>query len=275
MRFMANEKKLSQRDETLVRILERLSDDIQKQGILLDVVGKQQLEQSANIERVGLAQHARLDLSDAATEKTHETFLRYRSDMLHIVNEQDRLNDIIRDLVKKQAAIAFSQENIANILSELSERLETHEKAVRDVNTYSIKHEEALTSLAARLEVQENTIREVNKYSIRHDERLSKEISDMSRSVTKLHMDTEKSIGDMTRAAEKRLGEVNRDTQRRFGELSRDTMRRLMALDKIESSLGVLLVRTEPPEKKPFFTVRLYRRFRGWREKRQLRRNKE
>ena len=271
---MAGERKLSQRDETLVRILERLSDEIQKQAVLLDEIEKRQHELSADMERSRLQQHARLDITDGAAEKAQEAFLRYRSDMLHIVNEQDRLNDIIKDLNKKQAAIAFSQDNIFKSLRELSERLEAHEKTIREISTYSIKHEETLMSLALRLEVQENIIREVNKYSILHEEVLSREITDMNRSVTKLHMDTERSIVDMSRAAEKRLGEVSRDAQRRLNELSRDTMRRLLALDKIESSLGVLLVRTEPPEKKPFITVRMFRMFRGWREKRQLRRNK-
>ena len=220
---MAVEKKLTQRDETLIKVLDRLSDDIKKQQLLLDDVAKLQLELLAEIERSGLRQHARIDLTDAAIDKTQETFVRYRSDMLHLVNEQDRLNDISAEISKKQAAIAFSQDNIVNILTDISNRLETQGKDLRELSAHSAKQGETL----------------------------SREISGTNRDLTKLHMDTEK-----------RLIDAQREVKREQEKTRIDIERRLLTLDKIESSLEVLLIRTEPPEKKPFFAVRVIRNLR-------------
>ena len=43
-------------------------------------------------------------------------------------------------------------------------------------------------------------------------------------------------------------------------KLQQDTARRLLVLGDIESALQTLLIRTEPPEKKPFWFIRLLRR---------------
>ena len=81
---------------------------------------------------------------------------------------------------------------------------------------------------------------------------LFKEIGDMNRNVSKLHMDTEK-----------RTIEEHRETKRRLNEINIDISRRLLILDKMEASLTELLIRTEPPEKKPFIIIRLFRRLRS------------
>ena len=253
---MSGERKLSQRDEMLIKILDRLSDNIWKQELLLDEIIKRQLEQTANTERAWLQLHVRHDASDSAREKTHEDFLRYRSDMLHLVNEQDRLNDIVKDVGKKQAAIAFSQDSIINTLTSLDQRLDTQ---IDDVNkkqtTFAYSQDSmtnALADLDRRLETQEKVIREINKYTIRHEETLSKEIYEMNRNATKLHIETDKTVGN-----------ANRETRKQISEAMHDTMRRLQALDRIESSLDVLLLRTEPPVKKPFFIIHLFHKFRS------------
>jgi len=220
---MAGERKTSQRDETLVRVLERLSDDIRNQQLQLDGIAKQQQQLSADIERAGLQYQSRHDGTNAAIERTHDTFQRYRSDMLSLVNEQDRMNQEIKDVCKKQAAVAFAQESIMNGLTTLEKKADANDKIIREVNTYSI----------------------------RHDETLTREIAGMNRSVGKLHMDTEKRLGDMHRITQKQLENIKIDVERR-----------LLALDKIEASLEVLMIRTEPPEKKPFFVIRIVRRLR-------------
>ena len=231
--IMVSESKMSQRDETLIKVLDRLSDNIQNQELLLDEIKKRQLELSVDMERTGLWQHSQHEETGASLEKTRETFLRYRSDMLRLVNEQDRMNDIVMDLKKKQAAVVYAQDNITR----------------------------GLLDLNARMETQEKSMRELNAFSVQQGEKSSREIADANRSVTKLHMDTDK-----------RLGEEHRETHRRLDEIKRDTIRRLMTLDKIEASLDVLLIRTEPPEKKPFFVIRIFRWVRGVYKRHKLKR---
>ena len=220
---MADERKLSSRDETLIKVLDRLSDNIWKQELLLDEVIKQQHALTSAMERAGMQLQSRHDTSDAAFEKTRESFTRYRSDMLSLVGEQDRMNDIIKDLSKKQAAIAFTQDNIVNSLTSFNERFETQDKIIRDINTHSIKHEETL----------------------------SREITEMSRNVARLHSDTEKSIGA-----------ANSETKRQINKVRKDSSRLSKMLYEIEASVNVLLIRTEPPEKRPFFIIRLFRSLR-------------
>ena len=232
---MAAERKLSQRDETLVKILDRLSDDIGRYELLLDEIKKEQQTLSLEIERTVARQHGRLDVTDKTIEKSHETINRYRSDMLSLVNEQDRLNEMMKDMSKKQSTIAFLQDNLVANLTDLSKRLEIQEKTVREMSEHAIKHEEELTRL----------------------------LGDMSRSHNRIHMDSEK-----------RMGEVERATQKRLDDMRRETSHRLLALDKIESSLNVLLIRTDPSQRKPFIVVRLFRKLRMSIEKRKLRRSK-
>ena len=218
---MANETKISHRDETLIKVLDRLSENIQKQESLLEDITKRQLESSVEMERTGVWQHARHDDTEASLERTRETLLRYRSDMLKLVSEQDRLNDLVIDLTKKNATIAYVQEGITNSLEDIGNRLDAQEKSIREISAYSVQQGETL----------------------------SRKISEMNRDIAKLHTDTEK-----------RIGEAYKDFQRQLADVRRDTMRRLLALDKIESTLDILLIRTEPPEKKPFFVIRVIRK---------------
>jgi len=220
---MAGEKRLSQRDETLIKILERLSDEIREQQLQLDDFATQQLELSANMERSNQQYNSRHDVTNAAIERSQESIQRYRSDLLSLVNEQDRMSQILSELSKKQTAIAYSQDNISNILANVAKQLETQVKDVRDANAFSV----------------------------RQGETLSKDIAGLGRNVAKLHMDTEK-----------RSTEMHQETQQRLEKTRIDVERRLLALDKIEASLDVLLIRTEPPEKKPFFVIRIIRRLR-------------
>ena len=220
---MAGNKQLSQRDETLVKVLDRLSENVLNHESLLEEILTQQRELVADMERTERRLLARQDTAEASTEKTHENILRYRSDLLSLVNEQDRLNEIIKELTKKQSTIAYTQDGITRGLSAISSSFEAQDRIVRDISTYSVKHEETLST----------------------------EIAAMNRSVAKLHMDTEK-----------RLGEAHKETQRQLEKIRMDVERRLLALDKIEESLNVLLIRTEPPEKKPFFIKRIHLRLR-------------
>jgi len=220
---MAGEKKASNRDETLINILERLSDNIRNQQLQLDDIASMQHDLSVSMERAGLQYNSRHDVTNAAIERSQESIQRYRSDILSIVNEQDRTNMLVSDLSKKQAAIAFTQDNISHALSDMIKLLEAQKKDTHDANEFSVRHGESLT----------------------------KDISGVDRNVAKLHMDFEKRTGDM-----------RKETQQQLEKIRMDFERRLLSLDKIEAALDLLLVRTEPPEKKPFFVIRIVRRLR-------------
>ena len=218
---MAVEKKLTKRDETLVKVLDRLSEDISKQQDLVAETNKKQLELAADIERHEARHSSQYGAADQTIEKTHEALIRYRSDMLSLVNEQDRINEAMKELNKKQITIAYSQDNIVNALTNIDKRLEMHEKIIHDLNESTAHYETTLSG----------------------------ELAQMNRHIAKQHLETEK-----------RLDEVNRETQKRLSELNQDTMRRLKSLDEVESALNVLLIRTQPREKKPFFLLRLFNR---------------
>ena len=248
---MSSDRRASQRDETLVRVLERLADSISAQEIMLKDTMKQQIELLEEMERSEKRQVVRQSESVWATEKSSEEIGRYRSDMLSLVNEQDRLNVITLELSKKHSAMAFTLDNINNLLNELNDRIEIQEKLVNAVAYSQEDSSNAIDQLGMRLETQERVVFEINAHSVRHEELLPKEIGDLGRNVNRLHADTEKHLVDM-----------HRETQRQLERLRMDIDRRLLALDKIEASLEILLVRTEPPEKKPFFIIRIYRALR-------------
>ena len=253
---MSGERRPSLRDETLVRVLERLGDNIIAQESLLGETMKQQRELMAEMDRLERRQHVRQGESLTATEKSQEIISRYRSDMLSLVNEQDRLNEMIKEIDKKQAAVAFSLDNMINTLTDLNNRLEIQEKLMSEVAYSQENSKDTLENLSERLEMQERIVHEINTHSVRHEELLPREIVSLGRSVTKLHADTEK-----------RLGEMHHDTQRQLERLRVETERRLLPLDKMEANMEVLLVRTEPPEKRPNFIVRAARRVRrGFRD---------
>ena len=220
---MASEKKISNRDETLIKILERLSDEIREQQLLMEDLAKQQHELAVNMERSRLQYNSRHDVTNSAIERSQDSIQRYRSDLLSLVNEQDRMNLAMSDLIKKQAAIAFTQDNISNVLSDIAKHFESQWKDIREANAHSVRQGESLT----------------------------RDIAGVSRNISKLHMDTEK-----------RSGEMHHETQRQLEKIRIDVERRLLSLDKIEASLDTLLIRTEPPEKKPFFVIRIVRRLR-------------
>ena len=245
---MSDERNMSLRDETLIKVLERLADSIASQESLLEEAAKKQRELSAEMESIERRQLARQNAAVSATEKSSEAISRYRSDMLSLVNEQDRLNEIISELNKKQSALAFSQDNIVNMVTDINNRTQGQEKTVNGVAFSQEGFKTALTEIGTRLEIQERVVNEINTHSVRHEEILPREIGELQRNVNKLHADTEK-----------RLVEMHRETQRQLDRMKVDVERRLLALDKVEATLEILMIRTEPPEKKPFFLIRFGR----------------
>lgn len=246
---MPGEKKPTQRDLTLIKILERLSEQLQNQDLQIETVTGNQAELTASINRAEGRSDARQDATEAALEKFKETILRYRSDMLSIVSDQDRIEELTRALAKRQELLAEAQEDINRQLADLDGRFKTQEKSVRD-------HYE---------------------FTVRQGSALSGEIADSKRTSFGLHAETEKNLGNghneikqLLAESEKKSAKQHIDTDKLFSDehkeikkqisdLRQDVYKRLLALDGIEETLEILMVRTEPPEKKPFIAVRVFR----------------
>lgn len=218
---MSEKPKASNRESALISILERMVDQLRNQDRMLEDVVKRQLELAKTIENAENYRRARQIGPDAAIEKLQESFSRYRSDMLSLVNEQDHMNKNMVDLINLVNKATYSMEIANQKLAVLEERVKIQEKAVSEHYTHSIKQAEIIPQA----------------------------VTDSTRSITKLHMDTEKNLGKM-----------HHETQRQLEKLQQETTRRLLVLGDIESALKTLLVRTEPPVKKPFWIIGFLRR---------------
>ena len=280
---MAIEKKSSQRDATLVKILERLANQIQEHDNRLDEISKYQKELFESVEKSELRHISRQDLTDAALEKFSETMLRYRSDMLGMVHEQDVMTDSMGGLNKRQDMIAAAQEEIGMELVNLDKRFEQQEKTSHDHYEFAVKQSE---EFSRELEAVSHNSTDLHADTVKQLDEVNsdvkQQISDTNRNLAKLHLETSKQIdegyGDIRKnfsdsnqntaklvsATEKQLGGEHRDLKRAIEQLRMETKRRLLALDGIEASLQVLMVRTEPPVKKPFIVVRAFRGAKGF-----------
>jgi len=218
---MAEKAKLSRRDSVLVSILGRIAEQLQKQDQLLEDIAKRQHEQDKAVEIREFNVGARITEADAALVKLHDSFSRYRSDMLKLVNEQDHMSKNMVIFNNQLSKATYAMEYANQMLVGLEERVKAQEKSVSAHFAHSLKQAEVLP----------------------------KEIADSYRSIAKLHMDTEKNLGKM-----------HQETQQQLEKMRQETARRLIVLDDIESALKTLLIRTEPPEKKPFWLSRLLRR---------------
>ena len=218
---MAEKASLTRRDSALVSILGRMSEQLQKQDQILDDIVKSQLELSKALETKELSAGSRVSEVDTALKKMHDSFSRYRSDMLSLVNEQDHMNKNMVSFNTLLNKATYAMEKANQMIAALDERVRNQEKSVSEHYTHSLKQAEILP----------------------------KEIADSYRSVAKLHMDTEKNLGRM-----------HHETQRQLEKLQQETTRRLLVLGDIESAVQTLLIRTEPPEKKTFWLIRLFRR---------------
>lgn len=218
---MAGKAEVSQRDSVLISILERLSNQIESQDLLLADIAKRQLELTKAVEATEFNWKTRQIDANEANGALRESITRYRSDMLSLVNEQDHINKNITNLNELVNKTAYSLEKVNQNLIGLEERVKTQEKTINEHFSHSLKQAETLPE----------------------------EIADSTHSITKLHMDTEKSLGKM-----------HKETQRQLEKLHHETTRRLLLLGDIGTALQTLLIRTEPPEKRPSRLMRMIRR---------------
>ena len=240
---MAKEKELSQRDVALISILERFGNQIQQYDEHLDEITKRQSELSGILERTEQRSNVRQNITEAALEELKKEFTRYRSDMFAIVSEQDRLDESMQGLGKQQKMIAEVQEEISGDIANLDERFTGQEKAAHE-------HYESAQKQFETVFVK---------------------IEESDRQQTELHMDTEKRLIEERREYKHQVETLRQELSKRMLEehsehikqietLRNDMTKRLLALEGIESALQVLMVRTEPPEKKPMWIKRLFRR---------------
>jgi chromosome segregation ATPase len=222
---MPEKAKMTERDQTLINILERLADQIHTQDQLLEEILSQQRDFSKDVVNAEFHRSSMQKDTDISVSKLREMISHYRSDMLSIVNEQDYLRKSMDDVQKTIAKTNYALEKISKTIAELDDRTKSQDK----------------------------TVREHYEHSLRDSEVLPREASALTRHITKMHADSEK-------LTEK----LHRESQRQVEKLQQDTTRRLLALDGIEASLQTLLIRTEPPEKKPLVIVRVFKGFTGF-----------
>jgi chromosome segregation ATPase len=218
---MADRSKVSDRDQTLINILERIAGEFQKQDVLLESIAKNQSEFSKTSLTAERKFSVQQEKYEKAYDKIRESITGYRSNMLSLVNEQDRINDGMKDLRKMISGVVFSLESTNKRLADLDERVKAQDKA-----------------LSAHFE-----------HSMKQDENLKRDVADAGHNVAKLHADTDK-----------RLGELQQDIHHQLEKLQQDTTRRLLVLGEIELAMQTLLIRTEPPEKKKFLFSRVFLR---------------
>jgi len=198
-----------------------MAEHLQKQDQVLEDVIKHQLESIRVVEAAEANRRTLQIEADAALGKLHESVSRYRSDMLSLVNEQDHINKNMNSLNNLINKTTYTLENANHLLAGLEERIKT----------------------------QENTVSGHYTHSLEQAEIIPKVVADSTRSITMLHVETEKN-----------LKKLHQETQRQLEKLQQETARRLLVLDDVESAIKTLLIRTEPPEKKSFWLTRLYRR---------------
>jgi len=221
---MPDKQRQSQRDSTLVNILERMADQLHKQDQLLDDVTKRQRELALALESSEQRLAAWQSVVSVNVERLQESFSRYRADMLKLVNEQDHMSKDMSGLNRQANTITYAFEAANQKLAGLENRTAAQEKTAGDHFNHSLKQAESLP----------------------------KTINDSTRSITKLHMDTEKSLGKM-----------HSETQKQLEKQQQDIMKRLLILGDLDASLQTLLIRTEPPEKKPNILIRIFRKAKG------------
>ena len=220
---MPDNSKKSDRDQALVNILERLVGEMRQQDSRLEELLLRSTELTNSLDSTGRQLRGKQVDAERAAERSHnkllDSFHHYRSDMLKLVNEQDKINSNIDTLQKLVRNTLFTLDTTNQKLLELDERLNLQEKTSREHYEHSVKESEVFQGA----------------------------VDNSNRNYTKLHADTEK-----------QLGQLHLETSRQLDKFQHETMKRLMLLDGIISSLQTLLIRTEPPERKTPWIVRMF-----------------
>ena len=209
--------KMSDRDQALIGILERLGGEMAEQDKKLGELLKQNEELTKAIASTERNLRSKQIDAEKAQDKLFDSFHHYRSDMLSLVNEQDRINHNMGELQTLVKNAMYTLDAATLKVSDIDERLSILEKTTQNHFEHALKQPGFYQSA----------------------------LDESNRKFTKLYADTEK-----------HLGELSRETDRHLDKFQHDTMRRLLLLDGIINSLQTILQRTEPQEKKtPWISV--------------------
>jgi hypothetical protein len=227
-----DEKKILNRDEALVKVLERLAKQIE----YLELRQKEHEDTLAELFKAVESNEPRQNETNTSLAELRGILLRYHSEMETIVAVQDGMGKNLQSVSERQDALADRQS------AELAEQ----ERMGGD-----------LSSLAARFGIQERAVGEHLVFSQTLEEAVSVKTAELNRRLSTLHANAEKHLDRTHAETQQRLTE----TQRRLDDSRLEFMRRLLALDTLETALLELLRRTEPPEPKPpVWPVRLFRK---------------
>jgi hypothetical protein len=122
----------NKRDMTLINILERMVEQIHVQDSLIKELIDRQGKVSDATENSIFHQNLLRDEIDEGLNKLHDSFNRYRTDMLTFVQEQDILRQNMEDALEKTSKISFSLEEEGKIVTALEKGFTKHEKDVHD-----------------------------------------------------------------------------------------------------------------------------------------------
>ena len=222
---LTDKSKASQRDLTLINILERMVGQLQRHDALLQDAIDSQTAISSAIENSVFHQNLNRDEMEADFKKLQDSFARYRTDMLSLVREQDIMRRSVEDMLTQVSKLAYSFENTG--------------KTVADID--------------ARLKQQDKTVHDHVEYSSKKWEKLPSSFSETNRNIAELHTDVKKN-----------LDKIHDEMNRQLEKYQRETTRRLLTLDGMMSALETLLIRTEPPEKKPSLPMRVIKVIAGF-----------
>ena len=218
-----DKKNISQRDAALIGILERMADQIRTQDALLKELIDRQNNIANGMTDSEFKQDLRRDEIDVALRNLQDSFARYRSDMITFVREQDIIRKSTDDTLDSIKKIAYALEETGNKVAKIEAGYNKHDKEVHDHIAYITQ-----------------------KW-----ENLPKDFTNTNRNITELRVEMEQYF---RRAAT--------DSEENFEKYQRQTTKRLLALDGMMAALETLLIRTEPPEKKPPVPVRIIRSIR-------------
>jgi len=218
---MAVESKSKERDMALVNILERMADQIGKQEILLDKIVRLQNDSVREVSSAQLHRRSLQAETERAIDKLGEAISRFRADMLSLVNEQDSITKNMLELNKLISQAAYQLELTNRKITDMDENVKNQDKVLNDKSDNIIKQTGMIPT----------------------------ELADISRKDAKLHAETEK-----------RIVELQQGVARQLEKMQKETSRRLVILGDIDSRLETLLIRTEPPEKRPLLIVRIVKK---------------
>jgi len=223
MMIMPDNLKMSERDQALINILERLVGEMRQQDLKLEALLARNSDFTNSLDSMGRQLRGKQIDTERAVERSHnkllDSFHHYRSDMLKLVNEQDQINKNIDALQKLIRTTIFTLDATNLKLIELDERLNLQEKISHEHYEYSVKESEVYQSA----------------------------LDDTNINYTKLHADTAK-----------HLEVLQSETSEQLDKFRQETLRRLRLLDGIIASLQTLLIRTEPPERKTPWIARVF-----------------